>query len=76
MKPPAATPAASVLVGDSANDVGAARAAGVPSIVVSFGYTEIAAHDLGGDHLIEAFAELPPLAGRLLAKPTSSLAAG
>ena len=56
-----------LMVGDSAADVGAARAAGVPSIVVSFGYTEIAASELGGDWLIDRFGELPPLAGRLLA---------
>ena len=55
-----------VMVGDSAADVGAARAAGVPSIVVSFGYTEIAAAELGGDHLIDRFSELPPLVARLL----------
>jgi len=57
-----------VMVGDSAADVGAARAAGAPSIVVSFGYTEIAAAELGGDHVIDAFAELPPLVERLLAR--------
>jgi phosphoglycolate phosphatase len=55
-----------VMVGDSAADVGAARAAGVPSIVVSFGYTEIAPAELGGDWLIEHFSELPPLVARLL----------
>jgi phosphoglycolate phosphatase len=55
-----------VMVGDSAADVGAARAAGVPSIVVSFGYTEIAAAELGGDCLIDRFSELPPLVARLL----------
>ncbi len=56
-----------LMVGDSAADVGAARAAGVPSIVVSFGYTEIDPSELGGDHLIEHFAELAPLVARLLA---------
>jgi phosphoglycolate phosphatase len=56
-----------ILVGDSASDVGAARAAGAPSVVVEFGYTEIAAAALGGDHLIAHFAELPALAHRLLA---------
>lgn len=59
----------SILVGDSASDVGAARAAGAPSVVVSFGYTEIAAAELGGDHLIDRFADLPPLAARILAAP-------
>jgi phosphoglycolate phosphatase len=64
-----------LMVGDSASDVGAARAAGVPSIVVSFGYTEITADALGGDYLIDAFAELPALARRLLDKaPASKLA--
>jgi phosphoglycolate phosphatase len=59
--------ARAVLVGDSASDVGAARAAGAPSVVVSFGYTEIAPAELGGDHLIDHFAELPALVTRLLA---------
>jgi phosphoglycolate phosphatase len=58
----------SVLVGDSIADVQAARAAGTPSIVVSFGYTEIAPADLGGDHLIDRFEQLPALAERLLAR--------
>ncbi|MDR3510927.1 MAG: HAD-IA family hydrolase [Caulobacteraceae bacterium] len=58
-----------ILVGDSASDVGAARAAGAPSVVVGFGYTEIAPAELGGDHLIAHFAELPALATRLLARP-------
>jgi hypothetical protein len=34
--------------------------------VVSFGYTEIGAAELGGDHLIDRFSELPPLVARLL----------
>jgi phosphoglycolate phosphatase len=59
-------PDRAVMVGDSAADVGAARAADVPSIVVSFGYTEIAPAELGGDHLIDRFSQLPPLVARLL----------
>ncbi len=59
-------PARALMVGDSAADVGAARAAGVPSVVVSFGYTEIPAAELGGDYLIDGFGELGPLARRLL----------
>jgi phosphoglycolate phosphatase len=57
-----------ILVGDSASDVGAARAAGAPSVVVTFGYTAIAPAELGGDHLIERFDELPALALRLFAR--------
>jgi phosphoglycolate phosphatase len=59
-----------IMVGDSASDVGAARNAGAPSVVVTFGYTEIAAAELGGDHLIDSFAQLPDLANRLLARPS------
>jgi phosphoglycolate phosphatase len=56
-----------VLVGDSISDVDAARAAGAPSIVVSFGYTDIPAGELGGDHLIDHFDQLPSLVARLFA---------
>jgi len=61
------SPDRALMVGDSAADVGAARAARVPSIVVTFGYTEIPAAELGGDHLIERFDQLWPLASQLLA---------
>jgi phosphoglycolate phosphatase len=60
------SPGRALMVGDSATDIGAAAAARVPSVVVSFGYTEIPAADLGADHLIDAFDELAPLAARLL----------
>jgi phosphoglycolate phosphatase len=49
---------AAVMVGDSATDVGAARNAGVPVVVVSFGYTRIAPAELGADALIGHFDEL------------------
>jgi phosphoglycolate phosphatase len=54
-----------LMVGDSINDIAAARAAAVPSVVVSFGYTEIPPAELGADYLIEHFDALPALAGRL-----------
>ena len=47
-----------VLIGDSANDVRAARNAGLPVVVVSFGYTPIPAAELGGDAVIDHFDEL------------------
>jgi phosphoglycolate phosphatase len=56
-----------VMVGDSATDVGAARAAGAPSVVVDFGYTEIPPADLGGDVLISDFSQLPAAVRQLLA---------
>jgi phosphoglycolate phosphatase len=56
------------MVGDSLSDVLAAKAAGVPVAVVSFGYTETPARDLGADVLIDHFTELPAIARRLLAR--------
>ena len=55
-----------VMVGDSASDAGAARAAGVPLVLVSFGYTPIPARDLAADVLIDHFDALPAACGRLL----------
>jgi phosphoglycolate phosphatase len=56
-----------VMVGDSGSDAGAARAAGVPLVLVSFGYTDIPARDLGADVLIDHFDDLPAACRRLLA---------
>ena len=50
--------ASAVLVGDSETDVKTARAAGVPVIVVSFGYTEIPVRELGADVVIDHFDAL------------------
>jgi phosphoglycolate phosphatase len=51
-------PKRAVMVGDSINDVLAAKNAGVPVVVVSFGYTDVPPKDLGGDVLIDRFDEL------------------
>ncbi len=47
-----------VMVGDSAIDVATAKAAGVPIVVVSFGYTAVPARQLGGDRLIDHLDDL------------------
>jgi phosphoglycolate phosphatase len=47
-------------VGDSATDVGAARNAGLPIVLVSFGFTDRPAHELGGDVVIDHFDALVP----------------
>lgn len=57
-------PHQALMIGDSPADVGAARAAKVPVIVVSFGYSEVAAHDLGADLVIDRFAQLRDAVGR------------
>jgi phosphoglycolate phosphatase len=48
----------SVMVGDSQTDVDAARAAGVPVVAVTFGYTAIPVRDLDPDAVIDAFSAL------------------
>ena len=55
-----------VMVGDSESDAGAARAAGVPLVLVSFGYTDTPARELGADVLIDHFDELPAACRQLL----------
>ena len=51
-------PARTIMVGDSHNDIDAAKDAGVKSIAVSFGYTDIPPRELGADHVIDHFDEL------------------
>ena len=58
-------PSRALMVGDSINDVLAARNAQVPVVLVSFGYTDVPARDLGGDALIDRFDELYEQAVRL-----------
>lgn len=53
------SPDRSIMVGDSANDIDAARAARVPVIAVAFGYTEVPVSRLGPDRIIERYADLP-----------------
>ncbi len=60
--------ARAIMVGDGAPDVQAAKAAGVPCVVVGFGYTPIPAADLGGDVLIDHFDELERAIDRLIAR--------
>ncbi len=53
-------PERSLFVGDSHVDVSAARAAGLPVIVTSFGYSDVPASDLGADAVIDHFDALIP----------------
>jgi phosphoglycolate phosphatase len=56
----------SLMIGDSAADVGAARASAAPVAVVSFGYTDTAPELLGADAVFSHYNELPAIAARLL----------
>ena len=54
-----------VMIGDSETDVKTARAARVPVVLVSFGYTEIPVQELGGDAVIDHFDALDAALSRL-----------
>ena len=54
-----------VMVGDSTVDVAAARAAQIPVIVMSYGYTPVDPRELGADAVADDFAALPELISRL-----------
>ena len=60
-----AHPRDAVMIGDSAADIGTAKAAGVKSVAVTFGYTTIPPRELGADAVIEHFAELPAALAKL-----------
>ncbi len=52
------TPDDTLYVGDSATDVATARAAGVPVMLVSYGYTLRAPQQLGADAVIDSLGDL------------------
>lgn len=60
-------PEACVLIGDSDTDRNTARAAGVPSVLVTFGPAGDDMAALEPDALLHAYADLPDLVDRLLA---------
>ena len=53
------------MVGDSANDVRTARAAGVPAVAVAYGYPRMPLEQLGADLIIDRFDDLPAALIRL-----------
>jgi phosphoglycolate phosphatase len=52
-------PEQAVMIGDGINDVVAAKATGIPVLLLDSGYGEIAAGKLGGDRLLSSFSEIP-----------------
>lgn len=61
-----ATGGPAVMIGDSLNDSAAARAAGLPSVCVTFGYCHGPLESLGADALIDDFTQLPQALDRVL----------
>jgi len=55
-----------VMIGDSATDVATAHAAGIPVIVLTYGYTPIPPRELGADAVIDAFSALPAALSKLV----------
>jgi phosphoglycolate phosphatase len=66
--------AAAVLVGDSKTDLATGRAAGVPVVLVSFGYTDVPAAELGADKLIDHLRDVPAAVAALLDRPVPARA--
>ncbi len=65
-------PSEVLMVGDSTNDVMAARAAGIPVVCVPYGYNEGQdPRDLPCDAFIESLTDLPPLLAGAALLPTS-----
>jgi phosphoglycolate phosphatase len=59
-------PQRSIFVGDSEIDILTARAAGVPIVGVSFGYSELPIHQFNPDIVIDHYAEFDAALERLL----------
>jgi phosphoglycolate phosphatase len=61
-------PDRAVMIGDSDVDIATARAARVPVVAVTFGYTEISVRDLAPDAVIKHYDELESAIARALAR--------
>ena len=59
------TPERAVMIGDSIHDVEAAHGAGLPAVLVSWGYTVKPASELGAEAVIHKFGALPEALGVL-----------
>ncbi len=58
-------PGHALMIGDSAADIGAAKALGCQSVAVSYGYAKGAPSELGADALVDALSEVPAAITRL-----------
>ena len=56
---------AAAMIGDSENDAAAARSAGLPLVLMRYGYARADLDPLGADALLDHFAELPNALDRL-----------
>jgi phosphoglycolate phosphatase len=59
-------PRRAVMIGDSDTDIQTAKAARIPIIGVTFGYTDVPVAKLGADAVIDQYGEFQPALARLL----------
>ena len=64
----AGDPGRAIMVGDSLTDIATAKAARVPVVGVTFGYTDRPVRELDPDVAIDAFAELPDAVASIAAR--------
>ena len=62
------SPDRTVMVGDSIHDVEAAHGAGLPAVLVSWGYTDRPASELGAEAVIQKFDGLPKALEQIAAR--------
>ena len=62
------SPDRTVMVGDSIHDVEAAHGAGLPAVLVSWGYTDRPASELGAEAVIQKFDGLPEALQQIAAR--------
>jgi len=62
----APSPADVIMIGDSAADIGAAKAAGCRSIAIAHGYARVPVAKLGADTTVENLSEVPAAIERLV----------
>lgn len=61
-------PESSIMIGDSAADIGVARAVGIPVIAVSYGYAHGPVAALGADIVVERLADVPAALAAIAAR--------
>jgi len=61
-------PKRAIMVGDSKTDIDTAKAAGIPVVAVTFGYTDVHVRELAPDAIIEHYDELIPAIERLIGR--------
>jgi phosphoglycolate phosphatase len=62
------SPDRAVMIGDSIHDVEAAHGAGLPAVLVSWGYTDRPASELGAEAVIQKFGGLPDALQQIAAR--------